>query len=129
MSETLREVFSAQHFIQHGHCYLWKPGLIGLEMLSNLLTALVCFTAAAVLTVFTLRQGGQRSRRFLVPAALFLLGCGLTHLMNVVVVWSPLYWIDGGLRALTALAGVAAVLRLPRMLATQPPSAPEPPRP
>lgn len=129
MSETLREIFSAQHFIQHGHCYLWKPGLMGLEMMSNLLIVLVCFSAAAVVTTFTLRDGGRRSRRFLAPAALFLVGCGLTHLMNIVVVWSPLYWVDGGLRALTALAGAAAALRLPGMLAAPPASAPAPRRP
>ena len=31
------------YFIPHGHCYLWKPGLMGLHILSDALIAVAYF--------------------------------------------------------------------------------------
>ena len=45
---------------------------------------------------------------------IFILFCGINHLMNIVVLWHPLYYIEGVLKLLTAAASVAtAVLMLP----------------
>lgn len=35
MPESLNEFFSSGFFMPHGHCYLWKPGLVWLQVLSN----------------------------------------------------------------------------------------------
>ncbi|HSP19796.1 MAG TPA: ATP-binding protein, partial [Myxococcaceae bacterium] len=46
----------------------------------------------------------------------FILTCGFTHLMDVVTIWSPLYWVDGGLRAVTAVASVGTAFLLPPLV-------------
>ncbi|HLM74235.1 MAG TPA: ATP-binding protein, partial [Polyangiaceae bacterium] len=42
----------------------------------------------------------------------FIITCGLTHFMDVVTIWQPVYWLDGSVRAVTAVAsaGTAALL-------------------
>ena len=38
----VHKMFS-NYFIPHGHCYLWKPGLVGLHILSDALIAVRLF--------------------------------------------------------------------------------------
>jgi len=42
----------------------------------------------------------------IVMFGVFILGCGTTHVMAVWTLWSPNYWIDGFVKAGTALASV-----------------------
>jgi hypothetical protein len=35
MAEFLREIFLSNEFIPHGHCFLWKPGLVWLHVGSD----------------------------------------------------------------------------------------------
>src|SRR5262249_34647489 len=42
----------------------------------------------------------------------FIIACGGTHFSDVVTVWHPIYWFDGGLRVLTAIASVGTALFL-----------------
>ncbi len=44
MLEFLQTFFAEDLFIPHGHCYLWKPGLVGLHILSDSLIALAYFS-------------------------------------------------------------------------------------
>jgi PAS domain S-box-containing protein len=50
--------------------------------------------------------------------AVFIVACGLTHLMEIVVVWHPLYWVSGGIKALTALASVPTAILLVKLIPT-----------
>jgi hypothetical protein len=42
MKEFLEELFSSD-FMPHGYCYLWKPGLVWLHVVSDALIALAYF--------------------------------------------------------------------------------------
>jgi len=42
----------------------------------------------------------------------FILACGITHAMGIVVVWEPLYVIEGLLKLLTALVSIATAVVL-----------------
>ena len=46
-------------------------------------------------------------RRIAILFSVFILGCGLTHILSIVVLWRPIYVIDGWVKALTALASIA----------------------
>jgi PAS domain S-box-containing protein len=55
----------------------------------------------------------------------FILGCGFTHFMDVVVTYTPLYWLAGFVKLFTALVSAATVAALvpivPRALALRSP--------
>jgi serine phosphatase RsbU (regulator of sigma subunit)/anti-sigma regulatory factor (Ser/Thr protein kinase) len=58
--------------------------------------------------------------------SLFIVSCGLTHVMAIVVIWDPLYWLEGGVKSVTAIASVATAIMLvpilPRALSLRSPA-------
>jgi hypothetical protein len=62
----------AEFFIPHGHCYLWKPGLVGLHIVSDALTALAYYSIPLTLSYLSLRDEMYPSTGFsccLVPSS------------------------------------------------------------
>jgi signal transduction histidine kinase len=47
---------------------------------------------------------------------LFIVACGFTHLMEIVVLWVPMYWLSGDLKLLTAVASVVTAIALPGLV-------------
>jgi signal transduction histidine kinase len=47
---------------------------------------------------------------------LFIVTCGFTHFLDVYTVWRPIYWTDGMVRALTAVASVGTAIALPTLV-------------
>ncbi len=104
----------------HGQCYLWDPTLIGLHAISNVLITLAYYSIPVTLTVLARRSDLPLRWLFWLFAA-FIVACGTGHLLDVVTIWQPLYWLSGGIRAFTALVSLytAAVLvfQVPQALA------------
>jgi signal transduction histidine kinase len=114
--ETLFALFSEQSFMPHGHCYLWTPSMVWLQVLTNGIIGLSYVAISATLVDF-MRKVEELPLRFLYVAfGVFIIACGFTHFMDVWVIWQPRYWLDGGLRAITALASVGTALVLPRFV-------------
>ena len=47
---------------------------------------------------------------------LFIVACGMTHVMHIVTRTWPLYWLDGYVRGLTAVVSVATAAALPPLI-------------
>jgi hypothetical protein len=45
-----------ERFIPHGHCYLWKPGLVGLHLVSDSLIALAYYSIPLTLIHFVRKR-------------------------------------------------------------------------
>ena len=121
MGELLIRIFGESAFMPHGHCYLWQPGMLWLQVLSNasIGAAYLCITLTLLALVRRVRD--IPFQWVYVAFAIFIVSCGLTHFSDVLVIWHPLYWLDGGLRALTAVASVGTAVLLqplvPRVIA------------
>jgi PAS domain S-box-containing protein len=46
----------------------------------------------------------------------FIIACGATHLMEVWTIWTPVYWLAGAVKAVTALASVTTAFALPPLI-------------
>jgi signal transduction histidine kinase len=46
----------------------------------------------------------------------FIIACGFTHFMEVVVLWKPLYWLSGDVKLITAVASVITAVALPPLV-------------
>jgi PAS domain S-box-containing protein len=46
----------------------------------------------------------------------FIAACGATHLMEVVTLWLPVYWVSGGAKVITALASLPTAILLTRVV-------------
>ncbi|WP_207536899.1 sensor histidine kinase [Sabulicella rubraurantiaca] len=112
MGNYLRSWFEPSAFSPHGFCLLWEPGLIWLHAVSDALVAVAYFSIPVALIAFL-----RRRRDFEFPQtgwlfAGFILLCGLTHMMGVVTLWQPWYWLEGLVKAATAIVSLLTAIVL-----------------
>lgn len=107
----------SRDFLPHGVCFLWNRQLLTLHVVSDLLIFASYLAVSATLGLLVYRERKHMPLRWLFVAfGLFIVACGLTHLMDVVVLWMPLYWLAGDLKLVTALASLTTAVALPFFL-------------
>jgi len=112
MEDIIKSLTGIGTFIPHGHCFLWNPGLLWLNAVSDSLIALSYFSLPAALIYFVVRRRDLAFRSLFVMFGLFILACGMTHAMAVWTIWVPAYWLDGGIKALTAAVSLATAVMI-----------------
>jgi signal transduction histidine kinase len=113
---SLTEFFSSRFFMPHGHCYLWKPGLLWLQVLTNAAIGLAYMAITITLFYLVRRIRDIPFQWMYVAFGIFIVTCGFTHFFDIYVIWTPAYWLDGGVRAITAIASVGTALLLPPLV-------------
>jgi PAS domain S-box-containing protein len=117
MFNFVRRLLETGGFMPHGMCYLWDPGLIRLHLLSDLIIGL-SYVAISLGLVYFVRQAKNDipfSWIFL-GFGVFILACGATHFMEVWTLWTPVYWLSGAVKVVTAAASVVVAIALPPLL-------------
>ena len=99
-------------FMPHGYCFLWRPGVLWLHVISDAGIAAAYYFIPVVLAYFI-----RRRRDLPFPAVFwmfcaFILLCGTTHAMSIWVLWHPNYYVEGWIKAATAVASVATMVML-----------------
>ncbi|MBW4602270.1 MAG: response regulator [Calothrix sp. FI2-JRJ7] len=97
--------FLSTAFIPHGHCYLWKPGLVWLHLTSDALTAMAYYSVAIAIVYFRNERKDLPAKTVTLLTGYFFVFalCGSTHLMGVVTLWYPIYWFSGLLKGFNAV--------------------------
>ena len=114
VGEFLSRVF-ASDFIAYGYSYLRQPSLTWVNVLSDSLIALAYFSIPFTLSHFVRRRSGQELRRPMFVFAVFMCACGTTHLLLVWNVWHSAFWLQGFVKAVTAMVSVATGIVAIRM--------------
>ena len=111
-------LMQVQDFMPHGMCLNWRPDLMMLHIASDALIATAYFAIPFGIALFVrLRPDLNQQHKFLaVLFAVFITACGLTHVMDIVTLWHPLYELQGVMKAFTAAVSVATALALPFLL-------------
>lgn len=113
-------------FMPHGMCFLWRPDVLMLHILSDALIALAYFSIPALLLLFVRKRPDLPFTPVFWMFSLFIVSCGLTHVFDIVVIWQPVYWLQGAVKALTATASIATAITLvplmPRALGLRSPA-------
>jgi PAS domain S-box-containing protein len=126
MLNFLQELLFPQHYVPHGHCYLWQTGLVSLHVISDLVIAL-SYASIPILLFYVIRKRQDVPfKGIFILFAGFIITCGMTHFLAVWTLWYPAYWLSGGMKALTAIVSCytafALVPVLPQALALRNPS-------
>jgi PAS domain S-box-containing protein len=111
-------LFSTADFMPHGHCYLWSPAVLWLHVLSDALI-FIAYATIPVSLIWLVRK--RRDIVFdwmLLCFGTFILACGATHAMEIVTVWTPVYWASGAVKVVTAVASIGTAFFLVRLLPT-----------
>jgi PAS domain S-box-containing protein len=108
--------FSTQGFMPHGHCFLWKPELVWLHVLSDGGIFLAYITIPASLVYFIRMRHDVPFDWIFRCFGMFIVSCGLTHLMEVWTLWNPTYWLSGGVKLFTAFVSLLTAALLMRLM-------------
>ncbi|HEY2388077.1 MAG TPA: ATP-binding protein [Candidatus Binatia bacterium] len=115
--QAVTDAFTAGGYMPHGHCYLWQPRLVALHGVSDLLIGLAYMVISVTLAYVVYRARDQIPFQWMVLAfGLFIVACGVTHFMEVLTLWTPLYWLSGDVKVVTALASVGTAVALPPLV-------------
>jgi signal transduction histidine kinase len=125
MNAILTSLFDGS-YAPHGYCLLWQPALIWTHVVSDALIAAAYFSIPIALITFVRRRPDIEFGGMFWLFAVFILSCGLTHVMGIWNLWHGNYAIEATIKAITAAASVptAILLRplLPKALAIPSPS-------
>jgi PAS domain S-box-containing protein len=116
MLELWNNLWSADGFMPHGHCYLWRPQLVWLHVISDALTALAYTSIPFTLLYFIRKRRDLPFHWVFASFGLFIIACGATHVMEIWTLWTPTYWLAGMIKAVTAFASLATAILLIKLV-------------
>ena len=101
-------------YMAHGYCLLWKPWLVALHAGSDILIFLAYFAIPVAIWIFLRRRQDLELKQLAVLFAAFIFLCGLTHIIQMLTLWWPIYETQGFVKAATAIVSVlTAILVFP----------------
>jgi signal transduction histidine kinase len=112
----LERLFSTQGFMPNGMCYEWNPAVIWLHIVSDGLIALAYYSIPLTLLYFVRKRTDLVFHWMFVCFAIFIVACGTTHLMEIVNIWHPTYWLSGLIKAITAATSIVTAVLLIRVI-------------
>jgi diguanylate cyclase (GGDEF)-like protein/PAS domain S-box-containing protein len=96
----------------HGYCFLWNEPLLWLFVISNAVTALSYFSIPLALGFFAYKRKDVNFKWILPLFSLFIFACGLTHVLSVVTIWTPVYGLSAIAEAFTAIISLITAILL-----------------
>jgi diguanylate cyclase (GGDEF)-like protein/PAS domain S-box-containing protein len=105
---------ASQNYLPHGFCYLWNPQLLSLHVVSDTFIFLSYLAISVSLAWLVNRERKLLPFAWILVAfGLFIVACGFTHAIDIVVLWIPLYWLAGDVKLVTAVASLITAAALP----------------
>ncbi len=108
--QALIDIFGNKNLIPHGYCLSWSPLLLWLHVISDLLITLAYFSIPIILIYFIRKRQDFPYPWLVSMFAGFIIACGTTHLFAAITIWIPLYWLDGFVKAGTALISITTAV-------------------
>ena len=120
LPDWLALLFDTRDFPARWLCGNWSSPHGWLHIVSDFLVFGAYVAIPAVLAFFVRKRPDLPFPRIFWLFCAFILSCGMTHLVEAVIFWHPIYRVSGALKLLTAAASWATVFSLilviPRLL-------------
>ena len=113
MTDLAASWFTSEQFMPHGHCFMWTPAVLWMHVIADILISMAYFTIPFVLLYITRRRKDVPLDWLVLCFGLFIVACGLTHVMDIWNVWHTNYWLEGAIKVLTAAASVPKSIDTP----------------
>lgn len=114
--EDFVSAFFSGDYMPHGHCYLWQPGILWVNVISDALIAISYFSIPFALLLIVKKRQDFSFRSAFLLFAMFILCCGITHLFSIYTIWHGSYGLHGISKALTAIVSMVTAVALFRWL-------------
>ncbi len=107
---------SGGSFMPHGFCFLWRPDVLWLHIISDGLIALAYFCIPVALIYFIRTRRDVPFQMVFLLFGAFILLCGATHVLSIWVLWHPTYYFEGAVKAMTAIASIGTMIMTVRLM-------------
>jgi signal transduction histidine kinase/ActR/RegA family two-component response regulator len=115
--QALTQALNASGYMPHAHCYLWEPRLVALHGISDALIGSAYVVISLTLAFLVYRARDHIPFHWMVLAfGIFIIACGMTHFMEVITLWTPVYWLSGDVKVVTAIASMTTAIALPPLV-------------
>ena len=81
-----------------------------MHVISDLIIAIAYYSIPLALAIVIYRHGQFPFKWILGLFAAFILLCGTTHIVGIIIVWDPIYRLQGELKLLTACVSIATAI-------------------
>jgi PAS domain S-box-containing protein len=116
LSGALGKSFSTA-FLPHGFCYDWDPRLVWTHVIADLVIAVSYLAISTTLAWLVYRCRGEIPFSWILVAfGTFIIACGGTHLVEVITLWKPYYWLSANIKIVTAIASLTTAIALPPLV-------------
>ncbi|SDA92785.1 Histidine kinase-, DNA gyrase B-, and HSP90-like ATPase [Pseudomonas sp. NFACC15-1] len=112
----LLALLTDKRFMPHGHCYMWRPDLLWTNVIADGLIALSYVTIPFTLLYFIHKRKDVPFDWMLAAFGVFILACGTSHVMEILTIWQPYYWLSALVKVITAIASVITAILLVRLV-------------
>lgn len=112
----LLALLTDKRFMPHGHCYMWRPDLLWTNVIADGLITLSYVTIPFTLLYFIHKRKDVPFDWMLAAFGVFILACGTSHVMEILTIWQPYYWLSALVKVITAIASVITAVLLVRLV-------------
>src|SRR3984893_5007995 len=101
------------NFLPHWYCFVGNTRLLWTTVIADLLIGWSYVAISTTLAWLVRRSGGDLPySSFFWAFGLFIVSCGVTHFLEIVTVWKPVYWLSAAAKVVTAAASVGTAVVL-----------------
>ena len=103
-------------FLPHGQCLLWESGLIWLHVIADSAIVLAYYSIPFILANFVRKRGDLSFGWMLHLFSAFIFACGTTHLMSILTLWQPVYFMEGMTKVATGVLSIVTAILLVKLV-------------
>jgi PAS domain S-box-containing protein len=96
-------------FMPQGDSFLWRPELLSLYVISDACIALTYYCIPLALLYFARKRRDLPLPGIMWLFSAFILLCGTSHLLSILVIWVPVYYAEAYVKAATGVASLATL--------------------
>jgi hypothetical protein len=113
--EFFSALFDFERYMPHGYCFLWMPHILWMHIIGDIVIITAYYSIpATILYLLHKRKKTLPFKWVFLMFALFIFLCGTTHLVSLITLWYPIYYLEGVLKIITGIASFGtAVLMFP----------------
>jgi len=116
MIDYILELFSSAQFVPHAVCLLWRPDLLVMHGLSDLLICAAYFAIPVTIMRAVKARPDLLDPKVARLFAAFITACALSHLSGLLTLWYPAYGFQGAIKVATAAVSIFTAIQLARLL-------------
>jgi PAS domain S-box-containing protein len=100
-------------FLPHWYCFAGNSRLLWTTAIADFTIGFSYVLISGTLLWILRRSGADLPYQgFFWAFGLFIVSCGITHFIEILTIWKPLYWLAGAAKILTAVASAGTAIAL-----------------